>query len=347
MPANNPKLLFLEKRLTDTLQLAAEKAAAHLSNPSAYPLPPANTRSMERALYEVAMALPKRKRDDFAEKLMTSVQGSPASRLSRFGDLAAIDLKKAMPVHEQVKAIAIPEAMKLTSDENALPDLKKFVPGALKKSKQLQPAQAVLATKLDFIVDSVTCNKTNDLKKDEIRMGAFGNDSTGASFNTDPFFVGKFKKNDSIPAGAKGNLFVFSADGGSVGGFPITYLAGLFLIEEDLIHNEELGNKLSFAFALAMPLLIAAASGALFIPGTGPTISTILFVAAGVSAFLGHYLIPAMIDDFSAVVTDTLVLEQQPLIGETISKTLEFTIPGSVAGYKKAKYTAAVRWVTS
>lgn len=347
MPASNSKIQFLEKRLTDTLLLAAEKAAAHLTSPAAYPLPPSNIRSMERALYDIAMALPKRKRDDFAEKFMPSVLAPAAKRKSDFGDLFAVDLKKAQPVIEQVKTIAVPQAMQLTTADIPSPAVQKNIPRLSKPGKLIQPQQAALATRLDFIVDSITCSKTSDLRKDEISMGAFGNDSTGASFSTDPFFVGKFKKNESIRLNEKGNLFVFSTDGGSVGGFPISYIAGIFLIEEDLIHNTELGDKLTFAFMLAMPLLIAAASGALFIPGAGFTLSFILFIAAGVSGFLGHYIIPAMIDDFSAVVTDTLVFDQQPFAGEIISKTLAFELPDSLAGLKNGKYTAAVRWVTS
>ena len=82
-------------------------------------------------------------------------------------------------------------------------------------------------------------------------MGAFATDAAGVNSDKAPFFVGKFKKGESVAVGAQGNLFSFAIDGGSVGGeFPLTFIAGLLLVEADLIHNKDFGNKLAAVFSL-------------------------------------------------------------------------------------------------
>lgn len=348
---SNPKLQYLQKRIDDTLMLAAEKVAGHLLNPQTYPLPPTSKKSLERALYDVAMALPKKKRDKFADKFKTSLNAGVTQRKQKYGDLHAIDLRSNKIIAEQVRDLPVSESMKITETEMNIISPKKApvkikLPGK-KAGNKPQPQQAALATKLDFIVDNLVCNKTNDIRKDEINMGAFGNDSSGTVFDTAPFFVSKFKEGETVALGAKGNLFNFSIDAGSVGVvFPYTAVAGLFLVEADLIHNAELGEKLAAAFALIGLTLLVVSLVLFFVPG-GAIYAIILLCVSGALNIFGHYIIPILIDDFSLVVTDTLVLEAQPAIGETFSRALKLEIEVSDFQFLRGEYIANARWVAS
>lgn len=341
------KKQFLQNRLKDTVLLATEKAAAHILNPSAFPLPPSGTKSLERAFYDVAMALPKRKRDDFAEKLKAAVHTSDAGRRQKYGDLHAVNLKSNIPVHEQVKNIAVPEKMKFTKEDLEKHDFGKQAGKAVLSKHPAAPRQAALASKVDFIVDSLTCNKTNDLRKDEINIAAFASDNQGNSFDKAPFLVGEFKKGDTLPLNAAGNLFSFPVDGGSTGEFPIVLSAGIFIVETDIIHNTDLGEKLATAFSVAQVLLLTTGMGLMFVPGISFPLVFGLLVASVACGLLGHYVFPSLTDDIGAAVTDTLSFEAQPGIGETVSKNLPLEIDISFFGIKKGDYSAAIRWVTS
>src|SRR5690349_2240738 len=95
------KLQFLQKRFKDTIMIAAEKAAGHLLDPQSYPLPAG--KNLERAFYDVAMALPSRKRDNFSDKYKAAVNASDAQRKQKYGDLHAVDLRSNKTIAEQVK----------------------------------------------------------------------------------------------------------------------------------------------------------------------------------------------------------------------------------------------------
>lgn len=350
--ANNPKLQFLQKRFNDTVMLAAEKAAGHLLNPQAFPLPAANKKSLERALYDVAMVLPKRKREKFADKFKASINASDAQRKQKYGDLHAVNLRNNKAIADQVKALPVDAGMKLTDEEtktivSKYSPVKTKLPGKIVGGKPKPQQASVDATTLQFIVDNLTCVKTNDLKKDEISLGAFATDNFGAASDKAPFFVGKFKKGETVSLAGNATLFTFSIDGGSTGVvFPATFVAGLFLVEADLIHNRELGEKLAVAFGLIGVTLMAVSIGLFFVPGGALAAIIILFVSGAFNIF-GHYIIPVLIDDFSLAVTDTLVLDAPPAIGETFNRSLAFSISASLSGITKGSYTANARWVAS
>lgn len=346
---NDPRYKFLQQRYNHTVELAAEKAAQHLKNPQQYPLPSDGKKSLEKAFYDFIHALPKRKQDDFLEKMQPALSLSGPQRQQKYGVLATINLKINTPVADQVKAMPVADNLKVSADE-----INKFREGFLSAKKMITakiggkafPRQAAAATKLDFIVDTVTCVKTNDIRKDEINLGAFATDAIGVNIDKAPFFVGKFKDGES--KGLGGNLFSFSLDAGSVGAdFPLTFITGVFLVEKDLIANETLGQKLAAIFAALGVLFIIVGSGLLFVPGIGGTLALISFCMALGFSILGHYVFPAMIDDISEPFIDTLVLDALPAIGETFNRTLEFKLPFVESGFNKGSYTATARWVVS
>lgn len=349
---SNPKLQFLEKRFNDTIMIAAEKAAAHLLIPQSYPLPAG--KNLERALYEVAIALPKRKRDNFTDKFKAAVNASNAQRKQKYGDLHAVDLRNNRSIAEQVRDLPVEDKYKFTEEDAKTMIPKKNVvktklPAKLIKDK-VKPQQAsVDATTLQFIVDSLTCGKTNDIKKDEINLGAFATDNFGTASDKAPFFIGKFKKGETVSLGGNATLFTFSIDGGSTGiVFPATFVAGIFLVEADLIHNVELGEKLATLFSvLGLTILVA---GFVLLFTTGPAGPMLLIISLLVSLgfeLLGHYIIPVMIDDFSLAATDTLVLDAAPAVGDTFNRSLALTIDSSFLGFQRGSYSAAARWVAS
>jgi hypothetical protein len=347
---NHPKIKFLQQRFEHTVQLAMEKAAAHLKNPQQYPLPAANANSLEQAFCKLVNALPNKRQHLFLEKMETGLNSSLAARQQKYGDLALVNLTSNQPVLEQVKNLDLPAAIKISEQDlqqmetEIFPERKPFLfkqPG----KQQPTPKAATFATKLNFIVESLVCHKTNDIHKDEILLGAFGTDSAGIAASVNPFLAGKFKKGETVSLGDKGNLFRFTIGDGLGGGvFPESFTAGIFIIEKDLIHSQELSDNLALVFSLIGEVLIGIAFVLLFIPGV-PKI--LLFIIGGIGLgfnFLGHFVIPIITDDFAEPATDSFLLNEPPRPGEFFVRTFDFSINTST-GLTRGSYTANVKWV--
>lgn len=326
--------------------LAAEKVAGHLLHPQSYPLPPANKKSVETALYDVVMALPKRKRDDFTEEFKKSLNSGADQRKQKYGDLAGVNLGSRQPVADQVKNIPVSNDMKFSEAETRAIQ-EQFLADKRKKAGTNPVPRAAVATRLDFIVDSLTATEITDNRKDEISLGAFAIDASGTETNKDPFFISKFKKGETVSLGAKGNLFNFSLDAGSTGGtFPATFVAGLFIIEKDWIHNKDLAKKLTVLFTSIGLVVMIVGCVLLALPGVGTLLGIIVFVIGGILFILGKDIFRfSAVDDIGVPVTDSLVFDAPPGPGETISRTIKLTtVPFD--GFISGDYTANIRWVT-
>src|SRR5258705_5470586 len=237
---NNPKLQYLHSRYQHSISLAIEKTAAHLKNPQQYPLP-SGSQNLEKAFSGLVGILPKRKQDKFVDKLNAALNASPAQRQQKYGDLAAVDLHSNKSIADQVKALPVNEQVRFTDAE--ITELHEQAFGrhigdkirTIQKQKQKHPpktrqAAAAVATTLKFVLDTLTCNKTSEIRKDEITASAFAVSSTGVSLQKDAFFAADFKKGDSKNIGAAGDLFSFLLDDSSTGGvFPQTFSVGLFM----------------------------------------------------------------------------------------------------------------------
>ena len=88
--SNNPKIKFLQTRYNHTVDLVAEKLTAHLNNPLQYPLPPANKKSLERAMYDVVMTLSEKKRTKFLDAIKGKQTTTAEQRNQKFGNLACL-----------------------------------------------------------------------------------------------------------------------------------------------------------------------------------------------------------------------------------------------------------------
>lgn len=344
-PSHTAKVNYLRQRLAHTISLSAEKAAAHLQDPSRYPLPPGKD-NLEFAFVDLVKVLPKRKQDKFLDKLKEAIQATAPARQQKYGALAAVDFKKAISVAEQADTIAVPEEMKITdADMEAIKlSVKKGKAMAKPVIKRPQLAQAVPGTTLQFTVESITCVETNDRRKDEISVSAFVIDNNGAQQERNNFFTADFKEGESKSPGAAGNLFSFDLADSTSTGFPANFAAGIFMTEKDLIRNNDAAEKVGAILRLAGKIVCTGGTIVfLFVPIT----LAIGFTVIGVGAALlitGDTLLFFAGDDFSNVATDDLLLETAPLAGDSFSRTVDIEFLKFDAFTTRGKYTAAIRW---
>lgn len=344
----HPKMQFVQQRFRQIVDLSAEKVARHLENPGQYPMP-ASKKNIEHALLDVIKEVGSVREKKFRDRLKEITGLSSTARQQRFDELADTDLKKNKAVAALVSEIQTSEQYKLTPQEiKAIRAAAKLPVHKKAKPTLKTPRQAVTATNLDFFVDSLTCERTNDLRKDEISITGFATDAVGVNSEKAPFFVGEFKKGDTISLGANSFFFNFSVDNGSVGGeFPLTFIAGVIITEADAIKNKELGRKLAVLFSILFVVFVTAATAVLFFPAVPFAVAEAGFIAASISGILGHYVFPLLTDDFSDPVFDTLILDAPPAIGDTFTRTIDAGIGISILGGNKGKYKANVRWVVS
>lgn len=348
------KIQLAQERATNVINLAFEKAVAHRENPSKYPLPTGN-KSVERAFHELLEAMPKIKRNKIVDKVNETLKAPVATRTGKYKDIVNVDFKSKTAIADQVKTMAVPDSIRFTEAETnelfARVKTRAGVPtktggntllSKAKAPKNGVPRQAVPAGNLSFFVDSMTCQKPDDVIKDEINLAGFSIDTNGNSVQLAPLFVGKFKKNDTIGLGGNSKLFTLPID-------PLllsqTFTAGLFIIESDWVSNEELLFALfdlcvliSFTISIIiLPtfFLLSALAPAAAVP------VTIVLGAIGVVSLIVKLLTFVIGDDISIAVSDTLLVENKIEIGEEFART--FTI--EKGGGFRGDYSLAARWV--
>jgi hypothetical protein len=348
MSGSNPsqlktKLDWLKERTNKTIDLALEKVVAHEENPGQYPLP-GDAKSLERTLNRLFQALPAGNRRKTIDKVNKTLKAGSAERSRIYGDLAGINLRSAVPVVQQVKALPVASNLKFTQEElDELRGKRKPLPFIKnKKASQPAPTQVVEATELAFVVQSLTCVKPTDLRKDEVNLAGFATDNVGGEFEVAPFFVGKFKKGETLALGGNGRLFNFKLTEGE---FPKTFLAGIFLVEKDLLRNSDFVNAL-IKFCVVATATVAAISVTMLIVGLagGPFSVPLMLGSLVAQIVLGASasVLTKMIDDFSFPAADALTLDAPVPPGTTFDRTFNFEI-GEVRG----EYRAAIRWVTA
>jgi len=351
---NEPKIQALKLKLDRTIKLAVEKAAGHMQDPNKYPLP-GNPKSLERAFHSLLTALPNKSKKKLFEHVNLSLNASTSARNTTYGELAAINLKNTTAVLDQVAAMPVPAAMKMTADEieeiikKREPKLK--VPA--KRNKQATEApvpHAIAAGTVAFFVDTLTCNKKSEISKDEITLETIVTNGLAEPQTLAPIDLGKFKKGDSKAVSAN-PLFNFDIIEDSTGTAQ-NLSALLFLREKDLIGNIDLAKKLSLiilVIALALSLLalgiaivgtlLALTSQALF-----DIMVASFFTSLGLGP-IGFHVIPLLADDLSTVATDDLLIDSTIQVGDVVNRSVAFELKNSDADLTKGNYTAALRWV--
>jgi hypothetical protein len=366
MPTSNfiqtsPKIKNLRTRVKNTLSLAVERAAGHLDDPKKYPLPGDN-KSLEHAVYNIFASLSDRKKRKVFDRIKPTLKASATKRKELYGDLAAVNFSSAKTITEQVTAMPVPQNLQLTQEDldkiNAtakeqVANPKKSGYSTGKKpgystGKKPVTAQAVVNPTLAFFVDSITCQKTSEIRKDEISITGFASDTNNVQQDAPSFFSGDFKKGDSATVNKR--LFNFILDGGSVGE-PVTTAAGLFLVERDLMHNTELARKLEVFFVILGATFVAIGAailvlGLLAVPLVFVTVPMMLiaFSLGLFFQFVGAHVFGVIADDFSTAASDSITLAPPFTIGDRFGRTLSFTLDNFGGDLTLGKYTAAVHW---
>jgi hypothetical protein len=346
----HPKIKYLQQRLQHIAELAAEKTAAHLKNPEKYPLP-ADKKSIEYALADLIKVLPKRKQNRFLDKLKDALQASKTARQQKYGDLAMVDFTQRKSIAEQVMALPVADAMKITEADleeiQALRGIKKAVAAKPKPvTRAKQPQQATPLT-LQFAIDSLTCNKTSEVRKDEITLSAIVLSSNGEQQERKNILTADFKKGDSVNLSAQGNLFSFILDDSTGTGFPVSFAATIILFEKDIMRNDDLNNKLYILINALAGLCSVAATATFFFPHVGIPLVLALVTSFVVLVLLARQLTYLSDDVAGFNIIDTLELETPPAPGDVFTRNMDIGLLNGRFDYTLGRYRAAVRWSVS
>jgi hypothetical protein len=331
------KLDWVKDRLAKTIDIALERIIAHHENPKNYPLP-SDPRSLERAFNKLFETMPRKKQKELIEKVNKTLKAGRDARTKIYGDLANVDFRSTTPIVDQVKVKPVPESFKFTQvDATALG---RRLKRSQKQSKQAA-ARGLEATELAFEVVNLTCIRPTDIRKDEMNIAGVGVDNAGGEVNVAPFFVGNFKRGDSLAFNNK--IFNFKL---TVGEFPKTFISAIFLVEKDWVRNSDFVNALQIVLFSVATALTAIAVGMVVVGLAGGPFAPILTaVILGTGAFFGiaWTAVRRMVDDISFPAGDTLVLDA-PVAPGTIFDVAPL---GINIGELKGQYTVTARWITA
>lgn len=351
----HPKLHLVTDRVNGAINLAMEKVVAHQQNPQQYPLP-SDPKSLERRLHNFYSKLPNRKQKKMAEKASAVMKKTTAQRTQIYGDMMAVNLKSPVSIVQQAKAIAPPANFKLTAAEITNLKRKIGIPAAIPKTTAAKaakkvpgrrpvPAQVAPATDLNFFIDNLTCDKKSELGKDEISLAGIGVDAAGNTTELAPFFVGKFKKGETVFVGK--NPFNFKLDPAL---FPQTFSVGLFIVEADLLHDPDVVRALLLVCAAAIAAFLTLAAVLMVVALAGGPELVVLFLAALVGAVAGAVALRVVLllaDDLSDCSFDSLTFDAPVEPGKQFDRTI--AIKGVFIGTRDSfngKYQATLHWTT-
>jgi hypothetical protein len=279
------KLQTIATRVLNTFKLAAEKGIAHHAEPTEYPMPTRPNVIEEIFLTQFQQLTSVQQRTGVA-KVMESLNAPQAERRRVYGDLARISLRSATAVEDQVKAIDLPESLKLSPQEierlaqQFQSDIDpKPVPGVVKGASQaLATAQPL--KKLELRIHKVKCLSEMDLElgADEILMGGSTIDAIGTVKLVKEFKVGNFRTGGVKEYSPPKQFAVFDLTKGDT--FPRTYEAVVVLGEQD---QGWFGNFLTQLMEKVKGEVIAFISAGLggIIGSTIPGLGTVIGLAVG------------------------------------------------------------------
>lgn len=353
------KAELLQQRVHHVFDLSFAKVAAHIHDPATYPLPQ-NKKSIEYAMHNLYLAVPKNKQKDFLAQASTIFQSDTTERKRKFGDLADLDLKSRQPIAEQAKKLNLPEHLKFSADELHDLDLAAKKHGVAPHRK-IAPQHPV-ATRgnqrtLQLAVDKITCVATQERRKDEILLKGFFTDSLGETTTFNQIDVGDFKDGENIPLGDKGILANFDLN--AAGTFPQTFTAGFFVIEKDLIANQDLVDRIILAMSITYGVLAGIAvvllitglaligAGQIYAGGTVMMAMLVVGIIAGLTMTLTLIFKNTFGGDFGTAITDVFTFDLNPLtlqIGEAEVHTKETTILG-ITLKRSGHYNVDIKWL--
>jgi hypothetical protein len=337
------KLKAVERIAENTVKLGFEKAVAHFENPAKYPLPQGE-KNLESAVYDLLKVLPKKKRNKLIDKVNELLKAPADKRKQTYGDIVNVDFSSNESIVEQVKKKY--ENNKFSFNENETENLKTTLKSLNANINLPVPQQAASAGTLGFFVDSMTCLNPDDVLKDEVSLGGFIIDSLGNTTELAPRFIGKFRKDETVSLGVNNKLFTVTID-------PLlqqqTFTANLFIIESDLVANEDALFKVILVLAIIGSTLavIGAALAVALIAGAAVPL-TIFFstlITSFVLSFSSTYIVPLLGDDISNFAADILTFDERIEIGAEFSRIIQIGDGFNYLSSFDGKYTAAARWV--
>ena len=118
---SDPTLLAIKKRIYLAVVLAAEKAVAHLDNPTAFPLPD-DKRALEHIMLDRLRTRPPLQQERARAYFKNIAATTPRRRARMLGKLSRVDLRSAEPVLSQAQRLVAGDAVLRTQSlSNLLP----------------------------------------------------------------------------------------------------------------------------------------------------------------------------------------------------------------------------------
>ena len=339
---SSPKVKFLLTRFKHTANLAMDRATGHLDNPQAYPLP-SDAQSLEHAFYQLFATLPKLRQNKIIDKAKARLQSTGAQRQQHYGELAGLNIGNTQNIVTQAAALTVADNLRFTKA-----DLDAIHTEGKRRAAPRTTAKAVprigANPKLEFFIDSLTCEKTSELRKDEVSVAGFAIDALNVVQNLTPFFAGDFKKGDSEPLNRK----LFSLDLVDDSSVDLSnFAANLFLTEKDWARNGGRVEKISHVFVVLGLTFVTLAAAMPFVAALGGPFSVTAMLIAGITGIL-FQIIGAIVgiigDDTSTTGSDSIVLQPPFVVGTRIDKTLQFEMSNFGTDPTIGRYTAAVHW---
>jgi hypothetical protein len=245
----DPKLRAIVNRVFLMTRMAAEKAVAHASEPTNFPIA-ADPKSFEQIFLSRFKKVAVEKQQAAVLEVMPLVKASVAARTRIYGDLAKVNIHQATSVETQASALPLPAKLKLPPDHlKSVTNLhgQIYGPGVIipagpaeasSKNGDVSTLQAT-TNKLEFRVHKVICvDETNgflgtEAGNDEIGLGCTSIDETGDVQKTSPFTVGNnFDDGEQKVYSPPRQLHWFNLLEGNK--FPKSYFVTMILAEKDM-----------------------------------------------------------------------------------------------------------------
>ncbi|MBD0369004.1 MAG: hypothetical protein ICV53_23215 [Flavisolibacter sp.] len=304
----DPKLRALVQRIVKKIELATDKVAANSQDPKKFPLSP-NPKSFEQIIAARFRTLSDANKKMAVQKALSRINAPKAEREASYGDLAQIDLTKAISVEDQAKALPFPNSLKFSLDYlKSLTNLHGDVLSSRLTVLGKQPQNKSLVTqpvtdKLEFRIHSVECvDRTSDglfgtEGSDEIRLGGTKVDETGDTGKVVDFSVKTFYKDGEQKTYSPPLRFTsFDLNEGTV--FPKSYFVTLVLAEADMgDFSEYLNNFLISIKDEVTAALVAAVSTGIALGSSGGPVGAIIGAAVGAAVAGGIQLIKKITGD--------------------------------------------------
>ncbi len=295
----DPKVRAIAQRVVREAELAAEKVAANGRQPAQFPLSPRRT-SLEAILAERFRSLPEATQQAAGKAALGRLAAPAESRLTRFGDLASVDLRSPRAVDEQAEARPFPASLKVT---------RAYLQGLVEVHGQVlsgfKPQETL--DRLQLRIRRVKClNETNDVGDDEIALGGTSVDETGDTEGISTFRVANtFKTGSQRLFNPPRHFITFDLTEGIQ--FPKSYFVTLVLAEVDMGGLTGFVNKLlDWVKKKVNAALVAAIGGAIGVSG-GP-------IGAVIGAVVG-YVVGAVFDWFRSIWSDDVFKPQTVSLG--------------------------------